>query len=263
MESTERRTSYPEPRTDQQTRDASDAIIGLDGFDGGPGLAGRAANGTIGADGVTVRDKHRGALLDGRTKSTAAEAAHWDNPPQTGHEPTVRRGNTMRGKKFTSATLRAGLILAWTIAFIAAGASSASAGTPTKTSFSGTYGPLSFPCTGFTDLVTNGVFSAFTIEYNSAGAWGTLSHENDTEMDTNSVTGKQILVREAWDIRVDQTTGNASVTGDLFMSTFGGQGVLIHDAGLVVLDPDGNIILEAGFHDVTDNGQQAFCSALE
>ena len=39
-------------------------------------------------------------------------------------------------------------------------------------------------------------------------------------------------------------------------------GTVIHETGTIITDGDGNIIKEAGVHEVTDTESQIFCTAL-
>jgi hypothetical protein len=86
------------------------------------------------------------------------------------------------------------------------------------------------------------------------------------ETDTNSVTGKSVVIRT--NITV---VGDLSPEGDLLAHKVSGQfnvgnapgeGIVIHDTGMVRVDEEGLVTLLHGIHDVFDNGEDAFCEAL-
>jgi hypothetical protein len=86
------------------------------------------------------------------------------------------------------------------------------------------------------------------------------------ETDTNSVTGKSVVIRT--NITV---VGDLSPEGDLLAHKVSGQfnignspgeGIVIHDAGMIRVDEEGLVTLLHGIHDVFDNGEDAFCEAL-
>jgi hypothetical protein len=82
------------------------------------------------------------------------------------------------------------------------------------------------------------------------------------ETDTNSETGKSILVKSSYTVTVDERTGNRRTTGRVFMGVGKGANV-IHDTGLVIFnDITGEVIKVAGPHTVLEGGDQPFCDAL-
>jgi hypothetical protein len=80
------------------------------------------------------------------------------------------------------------------------------------------------------------------------------------ETDTNSVTGKTILVRQSYTEIADLRTDIARYVGQVFMGIGKGAHV-IHDTGLWVFNADG-VIRFAGPHTVLQNGDEVFCQAL-
>jgi hypothetical protein len=92
-----------------------------------------------------------------------------------------------------------------------------------------------------------------------------VGHIHAIESDTNSVTGKSVVIRT--DVNI---VGDLTPDGDLFafqisgqfnVGTVPGQGIVIHDTGMA-LNEDGVITLLHGIHDVFDNGEDAFCAAI-
>lgn len=123
----------------------------------------------------------------------------------------------------------------------------------------------SVDCNGFVDnfeghdrgTVTN--FSRDGVPYRQVG------HIHAIETDTNSVTGKSVVVRTdvnvLGDLDPDGNLVSFKVTGQFNVGTLPGQGIVIHDTGLL-LNVDGVITALRGHHDVFDNPDGAFCDAI-
>jgi hypothetical protein len=83
---------------------------------------------------------------------------------------------------------------------------------------------------------------------------GTLTNEATGE----SVSADQVLVETD-----DLEEGTISWLGLRFRVTFPGLGVVLLDAGKIVFDADGNVVFEAGPHQVVNEDFAEFCAALE
>ena len=84
---------------------------------------------------------------------------------------------------------------------------------------------------------------------------------------TNPATGQSVEDLGHGTAIVDLVKGTESDVGMLFTSTVPGVGVVFHDVGRVVTDAEGNVIFEAGPHDIFDYVgphpvRAAFCAAL-
>jgi hypothetical protein len=65
----------------------------------------------------------------------------------------------------------------------------------------------------------------------------------------------------SWTIHYDYATDTETNTGQVYKTTFPGLGLLFHDVGKIVFSPGGVVV--HGPHDVFDQGDAAFCDALE
>lgn len=71
---------------------------------------------------------------------------------------------------------------------------------------------------------------------------------------TNSVTGQSVSSRSVGNGFQEFDTGTFRVAGAPFVLTIRGEGIVIKDAGLLIVDADGNVLFEAGTHDFGPNG---------
>jgi hypothetical protein len=122
----------------------------------------------------------------------------------------------------------------------------------------------SVPCSGGFNDNFQGTFSRRVTTFFDASGNPVTMHVRFSghETDTNSVTGKTIAARQSFTVVIDLATGTLSYHGQVWMSNGGGQGSLFQDTGNVVFDGDGNLIKEAGPHEVLDEGTAGFCKAL-
>ena len=135
--------------------------------------------------------------------------------------------------------------------------------TPPQTySFSGTNSDV-IHCEGFDDNFTD-VFSARrTVFFDNAGnTIRVVEHVVSHSTDTNSVTGLTLHEHDRGTTTVDLRTGQISIVGGPIRMNRKGQGIVIHDTGIVVFDAEGNIIFEGGPHEALHEGDQVFCAAL-
>jgi len=93
-----------------------------------------------------------------------------------------------------------------------------------------------------------------------------ISGRDRIETDTNSVTGKSVVIRTditiVGDLTPDGELAAYKISGQFNVGTSPAQGIVIHDAGTVSFDADGMMSAIHGIHDVFDNGEDAFCGAL-
>jgi hypothetical protein len=86
------------------------------------------------------------------------------------------------------------------------------------------------------------------------------------ETDTNSVTGKSVVIRTNITIVGELTPEGElaahKISGQFNVGNAPGEGIVIHDAGMVRIDEDGLVAILHGIHDVFANGEDAFCEAL-
>jgi hypothetical protein len=92
-------------------------------------------------------------------------------------------------------------------------------------------------------------------------------HVNFAGVVTNPVTGASVEDNGHQMLIQDLVTGTETQVGLVFSSTVPGVGVVFHDVGRVVFDADGNVIFEAGPHDVLHTEgphpvRARFCEAL-
>lgn len=64
-----------------------------------------------------------------------------------------------------------------------------------------------------------------------------------------------------WTVHYDYATDTEAVTAQIFKQTYPGLGLLFHDVGRIVNSPGGMVV--HGPHDVLEQGNAAFCDALE
>ncbi len=84
---------------------------------------------------------------------------------------------------------------------------------------------------------------------------------------TNPETGQSVEDDAHTTIMLDLVEGTETQVGLVFSATVPGVGVVFHDVGRVVFDADGNLIFEAGPHDVLGTAgphpvRANFCAAL-
>lgn len=79
---------------------------------------------------------------------------------------------------------------------------------------------------------------------------------------TNEATGESVSADQVLQLTVDLVEGTESDVGLRFRVTFPGLGVVLLDAGKIVFDADGNVVFEAGPHQVVNEDFAGFCAAL-
>jgi hypothetical protein len=80
---------------------------------------------------------------------------------------------------------------------------------------------------------------------------------------TNSVSGASLPNRASFTVFTNLVTGVTTVTGAPFHLTAPGRGIVVQDAGRITFDAEGNVVFEAGRHDLIDaDFEAAACEAL-
>ena len=79
---------------------------------------------------------------------------------------------------------------------------------------------------------------------------------------TNEATGESVSADQVLRKTDDLQEGTVSFVGLRFRVTFPGLGVVLLDAGKIVFDADGNVIFEAGPHQVFNEDFAEFCAAF-
>ncbi len=79
---------------------------------------------------------------------------------------------------------------------------------------------------------------------------------------TNQATGESVSADQVLRVTVDLEDGTESDVGLRFRVAFPGLGVVLLDAGRIVFDADGNVVFEAGPHQVVNEDFGEFCAAF-
>ena len=161
------------------------------------------------------------------------------------------------------AHLRTQLVLVVSLLLALALATPALATRPQTASNSGTNSGV-INCPGFDDNFTDVFSSQATLFFDNAGNPIRITeHVVSHSTDTNSVTGLSLHEHDRYLITVDLRTGRLSIAGAPIRMNRKGQGIVIHDTGIVVFDAEENVIFEAGPHEVLNQGEEVvFCRAL-
>jgi hypothetical protein len=86
-------------------------------------------------------------------------------------------------------------------------------------------------------------------------------HENFVGVITNSASGNTYRDPGHWTLVEDVVNGTVTFHGEFFAIVAPGVGIVIQDTGTITFDADGNIIFQAGPHEVL-GGTADFCSVL-
>jgi hypothetical protein len=79
---------------------------------------------------------------------------------------------------------------------------------------------------------------------------------------TNEATGESVSADQVLQLTVDLEDGTESDVGLRFRVVFPGLGVVLLDAGKIVFDADGNVVFEAGPHQIVNEDFAEFCAAF-
>jgi hypothetical protein len=139
---------------------------------------------------------------------------------------------------------------------------SALATSPQTHTFSGTNSDV-VHCGTFDDNFTDVFSGRETTYFDRAGSpIRIVEHAESHSTDTNSATGLSLHEHDQSTTTVDLRTGQVSIVGGPIRMNRKGQGIVIHDTGIVVFDAAGNTIFEGGPHELLNQGDQLFCAAL-
>jgi hypothetical protein len=79
---------------------------------------------------------------------------------------------------------------------------------------------------------------------------------------TNEATGESVSADQVLNETVDLAGGTDSFVGLRFRVTFPGLGIVLLDAGKIVFKQDGDVVFEAGRHQVFNEDFTEFCAAF-
>ncbi len=86
-------------------------------------------------------------------------------------------------------------------------------------------------------------------------------HISESDVITNPTNGKTVTIHAANTVRFDLASDTTTQTGLAFLLHTANPPAVIHIVGRIVFDADGNVIFEAGSHDLEDP-QGAICAAV-
>jgi hypothetical protein len=126
----------------------------------------------------------------------------------------------------------------------------------------------SFECEGFDGYYEGHDRGRVTDFFDGDGVpYRQVGHIHAIETDYNLETGKSVVVRTNLTVRgvlsPDGELTSHSISGEFNIGNARAEGIVIHDAGLAVIDADGMAEVLRGIHDTFTKGEQAFCDALD
>ena len=140
-------------------------------------------------------------------------------------------------------------------------AGSAGASAPDKWTDSGTYGPFSSECDGFTDFYAGTFTETGRTIYGPDGTpVKDVIHQSGSELNWRSGSADSYTVYWDQEIHYDYATDTVTQTGKVLRVTYPGLGLLFHDVGTITFSPDGATY--HGPHDVFEQGLDAYCNAF-
>jgi hypothetical protein len=122
-----------------------------------------------------------------------------------------------------------------------------------------------FPCGTFTGLTEGEFTEQATTFFNGAGDPIRLHfHIPYRSNITNLTTGKTLKDNANYTVTIDLITGVLAVNGVVYNVKDAETGIRIKDIGRLVFDAEGNIVFEAGRHDVNafDDATEQYCAVL-
>lgn len=122
--------------------------------------------------------------------------------------------------------------------------------------------PTGILCDGFEILASATVDIRRTRFYDKAGNYDYARvHVTYVGSLTNSVTGYTVKDIAHQNNFHDIVEGTFRIAGILFQTAVPGQGTVAKDVGLIVFEPDGDVVVH-GPHEVFDQGMEVFCPVL-
>jgi hypothetical protein len=126
----------------------------------------------------------------------------------------------------------------------------------------------SFECDGFDGYYEGHDRGSITNFFDGDGVpYRQVGHIHAIETDYNPDTGKSAVVRTNLTVRgvlsPDGELTSHSIAGEFNIGNTPAEGIVVHDAGLAVIDADGMAEALRGIHDTFTKGEQAFCDALD
>jgi hypothetical protein len=139
----------------------------------------------------------------------------------------------------------------------------ASAAPPDHFTDSGSYGPNSAPCNGFTNFF-RGSFTVTgkTMFDKSGNPIKDIVHQSGSELNWRSGNSDSYTVYFSSTSVYDYATDTTTVNGMPIKVTYPGLGLLFHDVGTVVFNGQGDPLTIHGPHDTIEQGQDAYCNAF-
>jgi hypothetical protein len=142
-------------------------------------------------------------------------------------------------------------------------AASAGAAPPDHFTDSGSYGPFSASCDGFTNYYEGSfTVSGKTMFDASGNPIKDVVHQSGSELNWRSGNNDSYTVYFDFNIVYDYATDTTSLNGKVINVTYPGLGLLFHDVGTVVFNGQGDPLTIHGPHDTIEQGQDAYCNAF-
>jgi hypothetical protein len=140
------------------------------------------------------------------------------------------------------------------------GCSPSRSGTADHFTDSGSYGPLSASCNGFTNFYQGSfTLSGKTMYDESGNPVKDVVHQSGSELNWRSGSSDSYTVSFTYTLVYDYATDTTSINGQPIKVTFPGLGLLFHDVGKLVVS-QGEIVAIHGPHDTVEQGQDAYCN---
>jgi hypothetical protein len=122
-------------------------------------------------------------------------------------------------------------------------------------------------CDGFQLYYEGHDHGTVTNFFNGQGVpYRQIGHIHSIETDTNLATGKSVVIRTNITVRgelsPDGELTSHSIMGEFNIGNLPGQGIVIHDSGLAVIDENGLVEVLHGVHDTFVEDGDAFCEAV-
>jgi hypothetical protein len=155
-----------------------------------------------------------------------------------------------------------GAVLASVIGATLLVAASAGATPPDHFTDSGSYGPESASCNGFTNYFQGSFTDKGMTTYDKNGnPVKDIIHQSGSELNWRSGNDDSYTVYFHFTLVYDYATDTSTLNGQIIKVTYPGLGVLFHDVGQIIHLP-GDVTIVHGPHNVWEQGQDAYCNAF-